>query len=232
MATVDLRKPVFLFGAVWVSWATLTAEISAQARAALESGSLSDAVAEVLRSPFFSNRLPQDMDSDRLLHSATVDPPGVSGHAGPAALQTAPSPATNDVLSRGKVFLLGTLASAAGILGTAYWYDSCDFFQVIEPLRGGGDRPGVKDPALCPDEEGIVLGTGFLLTVALTAVPAGLKHGFGRSLLGSSLGMAGGMLALIAVASTDVGEHVNIPEWVGVGLVSLTHAGITTLIAD
>ena len=228
-----LRMPGFLFGAVSASLATFAVESSAQARAGLESP-LSHAVAEALRSPFHGDHLPHGLRESRLLLSATVHPSGVSSHAGPAASQTAPSPATDDARSLGEVFLLSTLASAAGILGTLYWHYSCEYGVSPPSSAGGGLVP--EDHALCPEEEWIVLATGILATVTMTAVPAGLQRGFKSSLVGSSLGYAGGVLALFVIGASAIGEHFDITERVGMGFVaglfSLTHAGITTLIAN
>ena len=222
-----LRMPGFLFGAVSASLATFAVESSAQARAGLESP-LSHAVAEALRSPFHGDHLPHGLRESRLLLSATVHPSGVSSHAGPAASQTAPSPATDDARSLGKVFLLSTLASVAGVLGTWYWWHSCEYDYVIQTL---GTVRWAENHALCPEEAGIVAATGILATVTMTAVPAGLQRGFGRSLMGSSLGFAGGVLALYVLESSAIGEHFD-RMGLRVGLFPLTHAGITTLIAN
>jgi len=67
--------------------------------------------------------------------------------------------------------------------------------------------------------------TGWLATITVTTGAATLAGGgFGRSLAGSALGLAGGWLTAGGVGS-------DLPIEAVVGLIALAHAGVTTLIA-
>ena len=77
--------------------------------------------------------------------------------------------------------------------------------------------------------------TGFLATVTMTAgatTPAGSR--FAWSLMGSGIGFAGGFLAttLIAGANCLRTDEFYVPTGVAVGVLTLTHAAIATLIAN
>jgi len=220
MTTIHLRKPVFLFGAVSVTSATLAVETSAQSRPTPERP-LSDAMAEVLRSPFHGDHAPSGSPGLVIL-------PGPAGGAASPAEQPpgaripaptgAPS-AEDDTPSHGRVFLMTTLASAAGFAGTYYWQ------QCV-----GGDPPlvypaaGTWGDALCPNE-GVLMVIGALATVTMTGGAATLAgRDFWRSLGGSALGFVVGVVVLGTVCSESDCESASAVVGVALG-----HAAITTL---
>ena len=140
-------------------------------------------------------------------------------------------PAADNAPSRGKVFWLSTMASAAGVVGTLLWVESFGYFGELDQagFDGGGQGPGNHD-VLCPEGGGIVGATGLPGTIALTAGGGKLAgSGFGRSLAGSAIGVAGGWLTFVSAMFATVGE---VPLWVGASPFSLAHGGVTALIAD
>ena len=232
MTTNHLSRPVFLFGAVAVAAATLAAETSAQSRPTPERP-LSDAMAEALRSPFRGDHAPSGSPGHFLL-PGPVGAAALPSQQPPGARIPTPAgapSAEDDTPSRGKVFLLTTLASAAGLAGTYYWLDWC---------TSGGDPPlvysaaGSADDVLCPTENETVLGvTGVLATVTMTGGAATLAgRGFWRSLAGSALGYAGGLAVGTGLAQAccdELGRESARNAAVVGGLV-LGHAAITTLL--
>lgn len=241
MTTIHLRKPVLFFGVLAASLATLAAETSAQSRPTPERA-LSDAMAEVLRSPFHGDHAPSGSPGHVLLPgpvgsaaSPAQQPPGARIPA-PAG---APS-AENDSPSRGKVFLLTALASAAGAAGFSYVYDRCAILRVSDPVSYP-TAPFVRPPsmsgnnAMCPtDDETVLAATGVLATVTMTGGAAALAgRDFWRSLAGSALGYAGGVAAAVGtILAVDELGWEDAANWVGAGVFVLSHATITTLLFD
>ena len=239
MTTIHLRKPVLLFGVFAASAATLAAETSAQSRPTPERP-LSDAVAEVLRSPFHGGHAPSGSPGLVLL-------PGPAGAAASPAEQLPgariPAPAgapsaEDDTPSRGKVFLLATLASAAGAAGSHYLYDRCAILRVRDPVRHPA-APFVRPPAvsgnddMCPtDDETVLAATGVLAIVTMTGGAAALAgRDFWRSLAGAALGYAAGLAAAVGTILTveELGWE-DAANWVGAGVGVLSHATVTTLL--
>jgi len=222
------RQPVLLFTAAAVLLAVGASGISAQRPSTLERP-LSDAVSEALRSSFHS--APEPPGSLPLLVPTPVVPlSATSARTGPVASPKSRSP---DIQvppaaepSRGKMFLLTALSAAAGYGGTLYWVDRCNGLAVRDPVLPPRSSPPPANDVLCPtDSEGVMFVTGWLATITVTTGAATLAGGgFGRSLAGSALGLAGGWLTAGGVGS-------DLPIEAVVGLMALAHAGVTTLIA-
>ncbi len=194
-------------------------------------------MAEVLRSPFHGGHAPSGSPG-------LVLPPGPVGAAAspaeqlPAARIPAPAgapSAEDETPSRGKVFLLTTLATAAGAAGSHYLYDRC-VLRVRDPAA-----PFVRPPAvsgnnynyMCPtDDEDVLVGIGVLATVTMTAGAAALAgRDFWRSLAGSALGYAGGVAAAAGtVHAVEELRWEDAAQWVVAGVYVLSHAAITTLL--
>ena len=245
MTTIRLRKPVLLSGAVSVSLA-LAVETSAQSRPAPEHP-LSNAMAEALRSPFHSDHVPPGSPGRDLLPSSTSSPRGPSGRVVVAASPSPQPPAgriparggapsaEDGAPSRGKVFLLTTLAAAAGHAWSFHWVIRC----TSDPPLGGPAAPFVNpaaatgEDALCPTENGTILFvTGGLATLMMTGGVATIAgRGFWRSLAGSALGYAGGLVvgAVLVIAGEELGWDGESVETLAIGGVILGHASLTTL---
>ena len=256
MATIHLRKPILLSGAVSVSLATLAVETSAQSRPTPERP-LSDAMAEALRGPFHGDLAPPGSPGHDLLLSSTASPRGLADRVGVGASPSPQPPgvqipapagapsAEDGTPSRGKVFLLTTLAAAAGHAWSFYWPVRCGV-PGDTPLLGDPAGPFVnpaaetKEDALCPTEnETVLFFTGGLATTMMTGSVATLAgRGFWRSLAGSTLGYAGGLAAaagtFLAVDELGLGwewEDATV-ERVGMGVLILGQAVITTLFSN
>jgi len=233
MTTVHPRKPVRLFGFLALAFASLAAGISGQSRSALDS-SVADAMTEALRGPFHDTLSPSVLLGRPLpLPSASgrVDsPPGrVEGAALPV-LRTpvAGIPADEEKPRHGKVFLLTTLVVAAGHAGAYYWADLCGL-DVVN-ARSGILPATTKPRVVCPtrDEEVLAI-SGHLATIALAGGAAALVgRGFWKSLAGSALGFAGGLVAGVGFARM-AGEDSSWASGVGGGIWILGHAAIATL---
>lgn len=233
MTTIHPRKPVLLFGAVSVTAATLAVETAAQSRPTPEVF-LSDAMAEVLRSPFHADHAPSGSLGLVLL-------PGPVG-AVPSPAPQPPGtrvPATATAPSDGKVFVSTAVAAAVGYFGTFHVAELCE----PEPGRwDGGSNPW--DPResehrhiQCSADDSQILRMGFLATIPVVASGAWLVgSGFPRSLLGSALGFAGGMGALFAVS--EMGDWIGlegdfeIPKGAAAAVLTLAHAAVTTVVAN
>ncbi len=231
MTTIHLRKPVLLFGVLAASLATLAADTSAQSRQTPERP-LSDAMAAVLRSPFHGDHAPSGSPGHVLLPgpagaaaSPAEQPPGVRIPA-PAG---APA-AEDETPSRGQVFLLTTLASAAGLAGTYYVLYRC---TTTDPALVNSAAATGGDP-LCATENETVLGVvGALATVTMTGGAATLAgRSFWRSLAGSALGYVGGLAVGTGLAQACCDEFGRESAWNAalVGGLVLGHAAITTLL--
>ena len=255
MATIHLRKPILTLGCSFGVVATLAVETSAQSRPTPERP-LSDAMAEVLRGPFHGDLAPPGSPGHDLLLSSTVSPRGLADRVGvgespspqpPGVRIPAPAgaPSAEDgTPSRGRVFLLTTLAAAAGHAWSFYWPVRC--VPGDPPLLGG--PPGqfvnpaaeTKEDALCPTKnETVLFYTGGLATAMMTGGAATLAgRGFWRSLAGSALGYAGGLAAaagiFLAVEDPDFEYWVEnrMGVRVGMGVLILGHAAITTLFSN
>lgn len=234
MAGNHLWKHMFFFAVLSARWAAFPVETLAQPRSQPESP-LTGAIAEVLRSPFHGGR---ELPSPRLPLLPVAPPTDLPGHVGlisPAPwLPGGQVPVADNAPSRGKVFLLSALASAAGVYGTLLWYHSCGYFGGVDRsgFGGGGQGPGDHRFA-CPENDGIVATTGLLGTVAMTAGAGKLAGSrFGRSLSGSALGVAGGWLAVASTIYLAIGADIDIPWWVGAGLFSVAQGGVVALISN
>lgn len=254
MATIHLRKPILTLGCSFGVVATLAVETSAQSRPTPERP-LSDAMAEALRGPFHGDLAPPGSPGHDLLLSSTVSPLGLADRVGvgespspqpPGVRIPAPAgaPSAEDgTPSRGRVFLLTTLAAAAGHAWSFYWFDRCAVVPGDAPL-GGPAGPFVnpaaatKEDTLCPtDNEGVLFFTGGIATTMVTGGAATLAgRGFWRSLAGSTLGYAGGLAAFAGTSLTV--EELGL-DWedatvhrVGMGVLILGHAAITTLFSN
>lgn len=254
MATTHLRKPILFSGAVWASLATLGVELSAQLRPTPERP-LSDAMAEALQSPFHGDRAPPGSPGHDFLLSSTAPPRELSGRVG-AAASPSPQPldaripapvgapsAEDGTFSRGDVFLLTTLTAAVGHALSLYWSVWCT--DVVTPLGGpaapfANPAAATKGGALCAPGKGTALFlTGGLATVMMTGGVATLAgRDFWRSLAGSAVGYAGGLVAAAALAAAAglelpcerCGESSGNAFVMG-GLI-LGHSALTTLLFD
>ena len=230
MTTVHFRKPVLFFGAISASFATLAVETSAQPRSAPERP-LSDAVSEALRSPFHADHAAPGPRGQRLLLPVAGSLLALPTHIGLAALPASLAPsgqvrAPDRPPSDNKVFLLSILGAAAGYFGTL------QLVEVCEPEPGRYDFGGYQDrekrQAICVLDGDTILQWGFLATVPMTAGAAMLAgSGFRRSLLGSALGFAGGVLLAGYLMAPD-----DMSDGAVAGVLSLAHATITTVIAN
>ena len=236
MTIVHPRNPFLFIGAISVSLAALAAETSAQSRST-PGRQLSDAVAEVLRSPFHGDQAPPGLSGHGLLRPVVTSPFAVA-HVG-LVVSFAPSspgaqvPAAGEAPSRGRMFLLTTIAAAVGYGGTVYLADRCN--PIVTVHYQENSLAGTRGRGLCPDES-VVFVTGYLATIAMTGGAATLAgSGFGRSLIGSALGFAGGALGVVLTAEgveRVAGENLfDLSPVAVVGVISLYHAAITTLVA-
>lgn len=247
MKSVHLRRPSILLGALAVSLVALAIEASAQSGSTPE-WQLSDAITEVLSSPFYEDATPLAARGHGLLPPAVgyrnaahgrVDlAPSLSAglrNAGAPLAQIESSPRLRDgrhgpqtsspdhAPSRGKMFLLTTVASAVGFGGTVLWAEQC---TDVVPVDIGHVPAGTGKLSLCPGE-GVVFIAGYLATITMTGGAATLAGGgFRRSLMGSVLGFGGAVL-------TAVGIAVLKPDLPGELLFGfpIVHAAITTLVA-
>lgn len=230
MTTVHPCKPVLLLGALSVSLAAPAPRAEGQPRSAPERP-LSAAIAEALGSPFHGDRLLTQSGGHGLLASSAASLPGSPTHVGPAP-PPAPVPpsaqagAGADRPSQGKVFVLAAITSLASGMGVIHWYERCD--PPIVTLHNSGDvREWVEDNVICPDKD-IMNVVGPLVVITTTAGASKLAgNGFVSSLAGSALGFAGGVLMAFGA-----GNSLEPPNWVLGGVIILTHAWMTMLIAD
>ena len=230
--------------------ATLAVEGSAQPRSAPES-TLSDAVAEALQGPFHGDDAPPGLNGNGLFLPAATPLVASSRDVGLAVSLALRSPSqevpvTDNAPSRGKVLLWTTLAAAVGYVGAVQWEEWCTPSRDVgryddrryDPranLFGSERHQGLQD-FLCPDNSDNAILIGFLATIPMTGGAATLAgSGFGRSLVGSALGFGGGVAALVGIQL--IGDRMQpkdfyVSDAVVVGVLSLTHAAIATLIAS
>ena len=205
----------------------LAAETTAQPRSG-PGWPLSHAVAQALLSPFHGGHAPGEQRDPRSRLSAAGSAAGSPDHAGlvPSSAPGTPNidvSAVDDTPSRGRVFLLATVGAAAGHYGTYYGFPLC--------------RTAKLGPhEACPlDDDDVMLFAGHLATIAMTGGAAKLAgRSFWRSQAGSALGFAGGVASLVGIQL--LGEEIrprdfNLSDPVLLGILSLGHAAITTLIA-
>lgn len=225
MTAMNLRTPVVLFCGVSAALAALAAETSAQPGSA-PGQSLSDAIAEALHTPFHDGHALAGLGDQRFQLPAVGPRAGLPGHAGlaPSSVPGVPAPVVDDTPSRAKMFLLTTLAAAAGHFGTYYGIPLC---------RTASLRPG---EGCLLDDDTIPLLIGGLATVAMTGGAAALAGGsFWRSQAGSALGWVGGGLSAAGIqvmGELIQGTGFEMSYAAILGVFSLGHAAITTLIAD
>lgn len=229
MTASDRWKPIVLLGAVSASLAMLSTEATAQPWAGPERP-LADAITQVLRGPFHGGRAPAALElwGQRFNLPAVGSATSLPDHGRLVPVSApgtpkVPLPLAEDTPSRGKMFLLTALSAAAGYGGTLYWVDRCN--EVL-PLR---PSPPAGNDVLCPTgSAGVMFVTGYLATITATAGAATLAGGgFGKSLAGSALGLAGAYLAMAGAFGTGL----DLPIGAVVGVMALAHAGVTTLIA-
>lgn len=230
MTNVHLRKPVLLFDTVAVPFAAFAAEISAQPGSPPESY-LSDAMAEALQSPLHGQHAHAGPGGQRLLVRSAVPPLTSRPHAGQAASAASRSAggqvaAADDAPPHAEVFLWTALSAAAGHYLTLHVHDWCE-------SNGGVGRAGRYDTGFrwqhnrsaCRASPNLVMTVGILGTIPLTGGAANLAGtDFGRSVLGSALGTAAGVLATLFVPD-------GVSSKAGMGVLTLTHATVATLFA-
>lgn len=228
MTTFNRRKPVVLLGAASASLAMLSAETIAQPRAGPERP-LAEAITQVLRGPFHGGHAPapSELWGQRFSLPAVGSATSLPDHVrfvpvSAPGTPNVPVPAADDTPSRGKMFLLTTLAAAVGNFGTFYGLPLC----MTATLAPG---------EVCVlDDDDVLLIAGHLATVAMTGGAAALEGGgFWWSQAASALGFAGGALSVVGIQLMGYSippKGFDIPNAVLVGVLSLGHAAITTLI--
>ncbi|MDE2762786.1 MAG: hypothetical protein OXQ94_18155 [Gemmatimonadota bacterium] len=232
MTTIHLRKPVLRFGAVSVTAATLAAETSAQPGSPPESP-LSDAMDEALQSPLHRELAHVGPGGQRLLLPPAVPSLTSGSHAGlaasPALLFAGGQVATaDDAPSHAEVFLWTALSAAAGHYFTLRVHDWCKSYPGVGQAgrydygTGFGWQP---NRSACRVSPNFIMTVGILGTIPLTGGAANLAGmDLGRSVLGSALGTAGGVLAALFVPD-------GVSSKAGMGVLTLTHATVATLFA-
>ncbi len=213
-------KPVLLFGALSVSLAAPAAKAEGQPRSVPERP-LSAAIAEALGSPFHGDRVPTRSGGHGLLAS--------SAHIGTAS-SPAPLPPSDRTgagahkPSQGKVFVLTAFTTVASGLGVRYWYSWCN--PPVVNLNAGGVKERVGDNVICPDDDVMNVVSPLVVITATAGANKLVGNGFWRSWAGSALGLAGGAFMMVGAA-----EALDPPDWVLTGVLIVTHAWTTTLIA-
>ena len=220
MTAMNLRTPVVLFCGVSAALAALAAETSAQ-----PGQSLSDAIGEALHTPFHDGHALAGLGDQRFQLPVVGPRAGLPGHTGlaPSSVPGVPAPVVDDTPSRAKMFLLTTLAAAAGHFGTYYAIPLCQTASL---------RPG----QVCVlDDDSTPLLIAGLATVAMTGGAAALAGGsFWRSQAGSALGWVGGGLSAAGIqvmGELIQGTGFEMSDAAMLGVLSLGQAAITTLIA-
>lgn len=235
------NQTVILVTAISVMLATLATESLAQSRSTPERP-LSDAIAEVLRSPFHGNPTPRGVRGRNLLPAAgypnaangrvdlaTSWPPGLPNAGAPLAqVNSSPRSAVGPTA-------FGAIASH---IATALFL-RCQHSHHGDPGRfTGTGRPGVigvppsEAERLCRffDADSDFVELGFLVVVpTLTTAGAATLGGGGfvRAVGGSALGFLGSLLFYAGMADVVDKESIHdlmIPVWILGGLIH----GVTT----
>ena len=242
MISVHCIRRAFLSCALPVAISLLAAGTSAQSRSS-PTQQLSDAVAEVLRSPFHSDDAPFGLGGTGLLLPVAAHPSQAQGRANPATVWSTGLPATEAPPAEAesppnRPFGLTVFAAIGSHVATALFL-RCQDGHYGDPGRyTGSGRPGVI--SWPPVESGNLCGPlqtssdwiegGFLLLVPTmtTAGAATLSgRGFVKSVGGSALGYLGSLLfykGMAEVADTRSIHDLVIPVWILGGLMH----GITT----
>ncbi len=226
MTRIHPCKPVLFFGALSVSLAAPAAKAEGQPRSIPERP-LSAAIAEALGSPFHGDRVLTRSGGHGLLASSAASLSAPSAHIGPAVSPkpVPPSDRTGaDKPSQGEVFVLTAITTVASGLGVRYWYSWCN--PPVVNLNAGGVKEWVGDNVICPDDDVMNVVSPLVVITGTAGANKLVGNGFWRSWAGSALGLAGGAFMMVGAA-----EALDPPDWVLTGVLIVTHAWTTTLIA-
>lgn len=220
MTTFHRRKPITFLSVVVGSVAVLATEGSAQS-ASKPLRPLSDAIAEVLRSPFHRNA-----DADAPVVRLATTPhalPGARRRPGDVALLVsgrvpdAQEQPADAMPSYGKMIVNSTIGALVGhgLMWALLWCDSSPQGRFTGPLSGGVGGPSGGSQVRCGEIGRVRTTIGFLTPVATTAGFAYLVgRRAGRALLGSALGLGAWLGSLVAMDSVDYDNEVL---WLGIG---------------
>ena len=225
-------QSVILFTAISVTLATLAPETSAQS-GSTPGRRLSDAVAEVLRSPFYGHRAPLGLGGQGLLLPAVGYPNAVQGRSTSLSrgLPNAEAPPQEVESTANRLVGVTTFGAVASHITTALFL-RCQFgpstYDTNDPGRYTGlGRPGVigfppgedKSPCRYVDAGSELVAGGFLVLVpTLTTAGAATLSGSGflRAVGGSALGFVGSLLfykGMTSLTKVDSFEDLAIPMW-------------------
>ena len=230
MKSVHLRGSFILLGVLSVGFAGFSVETSAQSRSTPER-SLSDAVAEVLRSPFHGNRTTVGLVGQSLLLPAVGYANAGEGRATSLSRSEANAevPLQEVEWSANRLVAVTTFGAVASHITTALFL-RCQFGSSPpnDPGRYTGlGRPGViglpsgEGESLCRkfDAGSELVAGGFLVLVpTLTTAGAATLSGSGflRSVGGSALGFVGSLLfykGMTRLTNEGSVEDLAIPFW-------------------
>ena len=242
MSSKRSNKSAILCTAISVMLATLAAETSAQA-GSTPARQLSDAVAEVLRSPFHGDKAPLGLGGSGLLLPVVAYPSRAQDRVNFVPLWSTGLPNAEPLPAEvasppNRLFGLTVFAAIGSHVATALFL-RCQDRQYGDPARyTGSGRPGVigfpssEGGSLCPSfkTNSNFVEDGFLLLVPpmTTAGAATLSgKGFVKSVGGSALGYLGSLLfykGMTEVVDERSIHDLAIPVWILGGLMH----GITT----
>ena len=236
MKAAHLRGSSILLGALLVGLAGFAAETSAQSRPTPKRP-LSDAVAEVLRSPFHVHRAPLGPPGQGLLLSAVGYPSAAQGPTAGLPMGLPNTDAQEAGTSTDRLVGMTTFGAVASHVATAFFL-RCQDGRLGDPGRFTGPGwPGVigvppgQRGSRCPflDDHSDLVGSVFLLLVpTLTTAGAATLGGSGflRAVGGSAVGLAGSLLFYRGMTGLTTGslEGLSIPFWLMGGFMH----GVTT----
>lgn len=231
MTTFHFRKPIALLAVLAGSVAALAPETSAQSRSTSERP-LSDAVTEVLRSPFHADRPPLGVVGQRLLMPRAPYPAAAQGR--PTLLSTGLANAgapPSQVESPGAPVGLTTFAGIASHLAAAFFvrcYSASDDpgrFTGWVRVGAFGSVPERKGPcrAIVSGIDRVERAFFLLVPTLTTAGGAALGgSGFVRAAGGSALGFVGSGLYYMGMkelTNQESLEEMPILAWIMGGLI-------------
>ena len=236
------NQSVILVTAISVMLATLATETAAQSRSTPERP-LSDAIAEVLRSPFHGDATPRGVRGRNLLPPAAGYPNAANGRVDlatpwPAGLPNAGTPLAQVNSSPRSAVGPTVFGAIASHVATALFL-RCQYSDYGDPGRfTGTGRPGVigvppsESARLCRffDARNEFVELGFFVVVP-TMTTAGAAtmggSGFARAVGGSAVGLLGSLLfyaGMVEVVDKESIHDLMIPVWILGGLMH----GVTT----
>ena len=227
MKSAHVRQ-AFFFCALPVSFAALAIETSAQSRSS-PARQLSDAVAEVLRSPFHGHRALHGLGGPGRLLPTVGFPNAGEGRATlwSTGRPNAEPPPAEVASPPNRPFGLTVFAAIGSHVATALFLRCQDPPYEDRGRYTGSGRPGVigfpssEGESLCPSVKtnSNLVQDGFLLLVpTMTTAGAATVSGSGllRAVGGSALGFVGSLLfykGMTGLTNVDSIEDLPIPMW-------------------